>query len=91
MMGMGILLWLVFGLIVGMVARWVVPGEGPGGFLGDIVVGIVGAFVGGFIYSFFGHAGVTGFNFGSFLCAVVGAIVLLWILRMVTGGRRRAV
>ena len=40
---MGILAWIVFGLIVGFVARWVVPGEGPGGILGDIVVGIIGA------------------------------------------------
>ena len=59
---MGILAWIIFGLIVGLVARWIVPGEGPGGIIGDIIVGIIGALVGGWLYGFFGHTGVTGFN-----------------------------
>ncbi|HEY8298136.1 MAG TPA: GlsB/YeaQ/YmgE family stress response membrane protein [Candidatus Baltobacteraceae bacterium] len=87
---MGILLFIIFGLIVGIIAKWVVPGEGPGGILGDIIVGIIGAFIGGFIYSLFGHSGITGFNLWSVICAVIGAIVLLYILRMITG-RRAAV
>jgi len=81
---MGILAWIVFGLIVGLVAKFLVPGEGPGGILGDIVVGIIGALVGGFVYGLFGHTGVTGFNIGSMICAVVGAIILLLILRLFT-------
>jgi uncharacterized membrane protein YeaQ/YmgE (transglycosylase-associated protein family) len=84
---MGILLWIVFGIIVGAIARWVVPGEGPGGIIGDLVVGIIGALLGGFIYHLFGHTGITGFNVGSFICAIIGAIVLLWIIRVVTGRR----
>jgi uncharacterized membrane protein YeaQ/YmgE (transglycosylase-associated protein family) len=80
----------VFGIIVGAVARWIVPGEGPGGILGDLIVGIVGAVLGGWIYSFFGHYGVTGFNFGSFICAVIGAVVLLWIIRAFSGRRTLA-
>jgi uncharacterized membrane protein YeaQ/YmgE (transglycosylase-associated protein family) len=84
---MGIILWIIFGLIVGVVARWIVPGEGPGGIIGDLVVGIVGALVGGFIYSLFGHAGITGFNFGSFICALIGAVILLWIIRAISGRR----
>lgn len=84
---MGILLWIVFGLIVGIVAKWLVPGEGPGGILGDIIIGIIGAVIGGFIYGLFGHVGVTGFNFWSFVCAVIGAVVLLMVLRMITGRR----
>jgi uncharacterized membrane protein YeaQ/YmgE (transglycosylase-associated protein family) len=81
---MGILTWIVFGLIVGAIAKFLVPGEGPGGLLGDIVVGIVGAVIGGFVYGFFGHAGVTGFNLGSMVCALIGAIILLAIVRAVS-------
>ncbi len=84
---MGIVLFIVFGLIVGFVAKWVVPGEGPGGLLGDIVIGVIGASLGGFIYALFGHIGVTGFNLPSVVCAVIGAIVLLYVVRMI-GGRR---
>jgi uncharacterized membrane protein YeaQ/YmgE (transglycosylase-associated protein family) len=84
---MGILLWILFGLIVGFVARWIVPGESPGGILGDLVVGIVGAFIGGWLFSLFGHAGVTGFNLGSFVCAIIGAVVLLWVMRALSGRR----
>jgi uncharacterized membrane protein YeaQ/YmgE (transglycosylase-associated protein family) len=84
----GILLWIIFGIIVGAVARWIVPGEGPGGIFGDLIVGIIGAFLGGWIFSLFGHAGVTGFNLGSFVCAIIGAVVLLWILRAFVGRRR---
>jgi len=69
---------------VGAVAKFFVPGEGPGGLLGDIVVGIVGAVIGGFAYGFFGHAGVTGFNIGSMVCALIGAIILLAIIRAVS-------
>ncbi|MBV8722704.1 MAG: GlsB/YeaQ/YmgE family stress response membrane protein [Candidatus Eremiobacteraeota bacterium] len=82
---MGILAWILFGLIVGLVARWVVPGEGPGGIIGDIIVGVLGAFVGGWLYSLFGHTGVTGFNLPRMLCALIGAVVLLWIIRAVRG------
>ena len=82
---MGILLWIIFGIIVGAVARWIVPGEGPGGILGDLIVGIIGAFIGGFIYGLFGHIGVTGFNLGSIVCAVIGAVVLLWLIRAIRG------
>jgi uncharacterized membrane protein YeaQ/YmgE (transglycosylase-associated protein family) len=81
---MGIITWIVFGLIVGAIAKFLVPGEGPGGLLGDIVVGIVGAVIGGFVYGFFGHAGVTGFNLGSMVCALIGAIILLAIVRAVS-------
>jgi uncharacterized membrane protein YeaQ/YmgE (transglycosylase-associated protein family) len=86
----GIIAWIVFGLIVGLVARWVVPGEGPGGIIGDIIVGVIGAFVGGWLYGLFGHVGITGFNIPSMICALIGAVILLWIIRAVSG-RRTAV
>jgi uncharacterized membrane protein YeaQ/YmgE (transglycosylase-associated protein family) len=82
---MGILSWIIFGLIVGFIAKWIVPGEGPGGVLGDIIIGIVGALFGGWLYGLFGHVGVTGFNFGSAVCAIVGAVVLLFIIRAFRG------
>ena len=85
---MSILGWIIVGLIAGALAKMVVPGEGPGGVIGDIIVGIVGAFVGGWLFNFFGHTGVTGFNIGSIVVAFVGAVVLLAVLRAVSGRRR---
>ncbi|HEU5481052.1 MAG TPA: GlsB/YeaQ/YmgE family stress response membrane protein, partial [Candidatus Tumulicola sp.] len=77
--------WIVLGLIAGFVARWIVPGEGPGGIVGDIVVGILGAIIGGWIYGLFSHVGVTGFNLPSIVCAIIGAVVLLFIIRAIRG------
>jgi uncharacterized membrane protein YeaQ/YmgE (transglycosylase-associated protein family) len=82
---MGILAWIVFGLIVGLVARWIVPGAAPGGIIADIIVGIIGAFLGGWLYAIFGHVGVTGFNLASMVCALIGAVVLLWLIRAIRG------
>lgn len=87
----GILAWLLFGLIAGALAQLLLPGEDPGGggFLGiaiTIAVGIVGAVVGGLIGSALGFGGVTGFNIGSFLIAILGAIVLLLAWRMLARG-----
>ena len=84
----GLLLLLLFGLIVGVIAKYIVPGTGPGGILGDIIVGIVGAFLGGWLYSLFGgHAGFAEFNLASIVCGVIGAVVLLAILRAISGRR----
>lgn len=77
---MGIILWVIFGALVGGVASWVM-GSSRGGLLGDIVIGIIGAVVGGFIMSFFGKSGVGGFNLYSFLVALLGACVLIVIVR----------
>jgi len=85
----GILSWILVGLVAGFLAKYAVPGEGPGGVIGDIIIGIVGAFIGGFIFNAFGHYGVSGLNLYSILVAFVGAVVLLFILRAVSG--RRAV
>jgi uncharacterized membrane protein YeaQ/YmgE (transglycosylase-associated protein family) len=87
---MGFLTWIIFGLIVGVVAKFVMPANGFGGIIGDIIVGVLGALAGGWIYGLFGHAGVTGFNLPSMLCALIGAVVLLWVLRAVGGSRRAA-
>jgi uncharacterized membrane protein YeaQ/YmgE (transglycosylase-associated protein family) len=85
----GILSWLLVGLIAGFLAKYAVPGEGPGGVIGDIIIGIVGALIGGFVFNEFGHVGVNGLNLYSILVAFIGAVVLLFILRAVS--RRRSV
>jgi uncharacterized membrane protein YeaQ/YmgE (transglycosylase-associated protein family) len=85
--GMGLLSFLIVGLIAGFLAKYVVPGEGPGGILGDLIIGIIGAFIGGWVFTEFGHYGVTGLNVWSIIVAFVGAVILLFILRAISGRR----
>lgn len=59
---MGIVSWIIMGLIVGILAKWIMPGKDPGGFIVTICIGIAGAFVGGFIGSFLGIGSVSGFK-----------------------------
>jgi len=80
---MGILSWIVFGLIAGLIAKLIMPGDDPGGFFITILLGIAGAIVGGFIATSLGYGGVDGFNFGSLIVAVIGSIVLLFGYRMI--------
>jgi uncharacterized membrane protein YeaQ/YmgE (transglycosylase-associated protein family) len=84
---MGILTWLVLGLIAGFIASKIVNHTGSGVIM-DIVLGVVGAFVGGFLFNMFGHTGVTGFNIYSALVAIVGAVVVLFLYHAVAGRRR---
>ena len=78
---MGILSWIIFGLIAGALAKLIMPGNDPGGFIITILLGIAGALVGGFIGTALGFGDVTGFNFGSFGIAILGAIILLVLYR----------
>lgn len=89
---MGILAWLLFGLIAGALAQLLLPGEDPGGggFLGIVItiaVGILGAIIGGLIGAALGFGGVTGFDIRSFLVAIAGAVLLLIVWRMAMRGR----
>jgi uncharacterized membrane protein YeaQ/YmgE (transglycosylase-associated protein family) len=84
---MGLLLWILFGLIVGVIAKFLMPGGGPRGIIITIVLGIVGALLGGWIGSLLGIGDITGFNVGSMLIAIGGAILVLLIYRLVV--RRR--
>lgn len=85
---MGILSWILFGLIAGALAKLVMPGKDPGGCLVTIAIGILGALLGGFIgTSIFNFGEVTGFNLGSLLIAILGAMILLLIYRVVVGRR----
>lgn len=78
---MGILVWILFGLIAGGIAKLLMPGPDPGGIFVTLALGVVGALIGGFIGSVLGFGGVTGFNFGSLVVAVLGAIILLLLYR----------
>jgi uncharacterized membrane protein YeaQ/YmgE (transglycosylase-associated protein family) len=84
---MGILAFIVVGLIAGLLARLVMPGRGPLGLIVTPLMGIAGAFVGGFLVQLLGGAGVTGINVWSILVATLGAVVLLAIYRLFAGGR----
>ncbi|MBB3061620.1 MULTISPECIES: GlsB/YeaQ/YmgE family stress response membrane protein [Microbulbifer] len=80
---MGILSWIILGLIAGVLAKWIMPGPDPGGWIVTIVIGIVGAFIGGWLGSLVGIGGpVTGFALGDIVTATIGAIILLFIYRM---------
>ncbi len=80
---MGILSWIIMGLIVGVLAKFIMPGKDPGGIIVTILIGIAGSFVGGYLGSFFGFGPVTGFNLGSLLLATGGAVLLLILYRVV--------
>ena len=80
---MGILSWIILGLIVGIIAKFFMPGKDPGGVFITIILGIAGAFVGGFIGSTLGLGSVTGFDIRSLLIAVAGSILLLIIYRAI--------
>ena len=82
-MRVGILAWVVVGLIAGVLAKLIMPGDDPGGIIVTIIIGIVGAFVGGFVVNLLGGAGVIGFNIWSILVATLGAIILLAVYRLV--------
>jgi uncharacterized membrane protein YeaQ/YmgE (transglycosylase-associated protein family) len=82
----GIIAWLVLGLIAGFVASKIVNHTGSG-LIMDIVLGVIGALVGGFLFSVFGAAGVTGLNIYSMIVAVVGAVVVLWVYHALIGRR----
>lgn len=80
---MGILLWIIFGALAGWIGSRLMKTDVQQGALLNIVVGILGAMLGGLIFNFFGKVGVTGFNLYSLLVAVIGSVVLLWIVKMV--------
>jgi uncharacterized membrane protein YeaQ/YmgE (transglycosylase-associated protein family) len=84
---MGWLAWIVIGALAGWLASIAMKTNREQGLLIDIVVGIVGAFIGGFVFNALGIGGVTGFNIWSLFVAFIGAVILLAILRAVSGRR----
>ncbi|WP_320669041.1 GlsB/YeaQ/YmgE family stress response membrane protein [Patulibacter defluvii] len=86
---MGIIAFLVLGLLAGLIARAINNGPEPGGLLGTLVVGVVGAILGGLIASAIGIGGLSSFfSIGTWVTAILGALLLLWIYGFVVGGRR---
>lgn len=83
---MGILTWIVFGLIAGVIAKLLTPGRDPGGCIITMLLGVAGAFVGGFLYGqLTGRQQIMQFDLGSLLVAVLGAVVLLLVYRLLAG------
>ncbi len=80
---MGLISWIVVGLIAGLLARWITPGPDPGGIIVTVLVGMAGASVGGFVVRILGGAGATGLNIWSILVATLGALILLFLYNLV--------
>jgi uncharacterized membrane protein YeaQ/YmgE (transglycosylase-associated protein family) len=80
---MSILLWIVFGALAGWIASMIMGTDAQQGSLANIVIGIIGAVIGGFVMSFFGNAGVTGFNLYSLFVAILGSVILIWLVRII--------
>ena len=80
---MNILVWIVFGALVGWVASMLTKTDEQFGAIANIIIGIVGAFLGGMISQYLGGSGVTGFNITSFIVALIGAVILLGLYRLV--------
>lgn len=85
---MGILAWIVLGLVAGALAKFIMPGQQGGGIILTIVLGVVGAIVGGVLgTSVFGFGDISGFDLRSIAIAVGGALVVLFVYGLVARGR----
>lgn len=80
---MGIIYWIIFGGLVGWVASLIMKTDGQQGIVLNVVVGMVGAVIGGWLMSIIGGSGISGFDLYSFLVALVGACVLIFLVRLV--------
>lgn len=81
---MGIIAWIILGLVAGAIAKYLHPGPDPGGWIATLVIGVIGSVVGGFVFGLFGMSGTDGLNLWSLIVAVVGAVICLAIYRRVT-------
>ncbi|HEU4656724.1 MAG TPA: GlsB/YeaQ/YmgE family stress response membrane protein [Capillimicrobium sp.] len=85
---MGIIGWLVLGLVAGAIAKLIMPGDDPGGIIVTMIIGILGAIVGGLIASALDIGDLDEFfDIGTWIIAILGSLLLLAIYRMVTGRR----
>jgi uncharacterized membrane protein YeaQ/YmgE (transglycosylase-associated protein family) len=88
---MGIIGWIILGLLAGLIAKAILPGDDPGGIIVTTILGVLGALGGGFIAQAIGFGDPIDefFDFSTWLAAIIGAVVLLLIWRAVSGERRR--
>jgi uncharacterized membrane protein YeaQ/YmgE (transglycosylase-associated protein family) len=85
---MGIIAWIVLGLLAGAIAKAVLPGDDPGGIIATMIIGIVGAVIGGFIAELLGWEGLGSFfELRTWILAIAGALVLLLVYRAAVGHR----
>lgn len=86
---MGIIAFIILGLLAGIIAKQIMPGSDPGGIIVTTLIGIAGALVGGFLASalFDAHPLDEFFDISTWITAIVGAVLLLWVYRLVTGSR----
>lgn len=84
---MGVLAWIVVGLIAGWLAKMISPGPERTGLLATLVIGVIGAIVGGWLFNAFGRAGASGVDLYSIIVATLGAVVFLFIWKTVRGSR----
>ena len=82
---MGLLSWIIFGLIAGFLAKWIMPGTAPGGLILTSILGVIGAFVGGYVGTSLGLGTVEGFDIRSFFVAIIGAVIVLAGYQLVAG------
>jgi uncharacterized membrane protein YeaQ/YmgE (transglycosylase-associated protein family) len=85
---MGLLSWIVFGLIAGVIAKFLMPGKDPGGCIVTMIIGVIGAVVGGYLATLLGFGGISGFDWRSLFIAILGSLVLLFVWRLISGKRR---
>ena len=83
---MGILTWILFGLVIGVIAKLLMPGRDPGGFIITILLGIAGALLGGFIGRAMGFYGPD--QAAGWIVSILGALLLLFLYRMIARPRR---
>ncbi len=88
---MGLLGWILLGLIAGFIAKAIMPGDDPGGIIVTMLLGIVGALLGGFLAkALFADEGVENFfDLGTWVCAIAGSLLVLFVYKAVVGGRSR--
>ena len=86
---MGIIGWIILGGIAGWLASIIMGTNASMGLGANIIVGIVGGLIGGFLFSLIGGSDVNGFNLWSLFVAVIGSVVLLWIVKMMGGGKAK--